>query len=191
MPLIPAEETGSSCPAPKAQPPRKRSGQRTAGSWHSGKRRCPQQASPTDGRNLGSAGGNLSGLGTEGARKQAEIGLDKRASLEDPMADPAHADEALLQTPLHAEHVSAGARMVPFAGYAMPVQYPTGILAEHLWTREHAGLFDGSHMGQAALIGPDHATTAKALEALVPADVLNLKPGQQRYTQLLDESGGI
>ncbi len=77
--------------------------------------------------------------------------------------------------------------MVPFAGYAMPVQYPTGILAEHLWTREHAGLFDVSHMGQAALIGPDHATTARALEALVPADILNLKPGQQRYTQLLDD----
>ena len=84
-----------------------------------------------------------------------------------------------------------GARMVPFAGYAMPVQYPTGILAEHLWTREHAGLFDVSHMGQAALIGPDHATTARALEALVPADILNLKPGQQRYSQLLNENGGI
>jgi aminomethyltransferase len=100
-------------------------------------------------------------------------------------------DETLLRTPLHGEHVAARARMVPFAGYDMPVQYPSGILAEHVWTREHAGLFDVSHMGQAALIGPDHAATARALEALVPADILDLKPGRQRYTQLLDESGGI
>jgi aminomethyltransferase len=107
------------------------------------------------------------------------------------MAQVAPADEPLLQTPLHHEHVAAGARMVPFAGYHMPVQYPTGILAEHLWTREHAGLFDVSHMGQAALAGPDHETAARALEALVPADVLNLKPGQQRYSQLLSETGGI
>jgi aminomethyltransferase len=107
------------------------------------------------------------------------------------MADPAAAGEPLLTTPLHDEHARAGARMVPFAGYAMPVQYPTGVLSEHVWTREHAGLFDVSHMGQAALVGPDHATTAKALEALVPADVLNLKPGRQRYTQLLGDGGGI
>ncbi|HEX8168338.1 MAG TPA: glycine cleavage system aminomethyltransferase GcvT [Beijerinckiaceae bacterium] len=105
------------------------------------------------------------------------------------MAEPAGA--SLLKTPLHAEHEVLGARMVPFAGYAMPVQYPTGILSEHVWTREHAGLFDVSHMGQAALVGPDHATTAKALEALVPADILNLKPGRQRYTQLLSDDGGI
>lgn len=97
----------------------------------------------------------------------------------------------LLTTPLHARHVAAGARMVPFAGYDMPVQYPTGVLAEHLWTREHAGLFDVSHMGQARLVGPDHETTARALEALVPADILNLAPGQQRYSQLLNEQGGI
>ena len=105
------------------------------------------------------------------------------------MADPASAD--LLHTLLDAEHVALGARMVPFAGYAMPVQYPTGILTEHLWTRERAGLFDVSHMGQAALVGPDHATTARALEALVPADILNLAPGRQRYTQLLNEDCGI
>jgi aminomethyltransferase len=73
----------------------------------------------------------------------------------------------------------------------MPVQYPTGILTEHNWTRERAGLFDVSHMGQAALAGPDHETVARALEALVPCDVLNLKPGQQRYSQLLAEDGGI
>lgn len=98
---------------------------------------------------------------------------------------------APLKTPLHARHVALGARMVPFAGYDMPVQYPTGILTEHNWTREQAGLFDVSHMGQAFLIGPDHATTARALEALIPADILNLAPGRQRYSQLLNEEGGI
>ena len=107
------------------------------------------------------------------------------------MAEPAAADEPLLETPLHGEHVALGARLVPFAGYAMPVQYSAGIIAEHNWTREHAGLFDVSHMGQAALVGPDHETTARALEALVPADILSLKPGRQRYTQLLNEEGGI
>ncbi len=109
------------------------------------------------------------------------------------MAEPAHSDEPLLKTPLHAEHVALGARMVPFAGYDMPVQYPTGILTEHNWTREHAGLFDVSHMGQAFLVARDgsHATVARALEALIPADVLNLKPNQQRYSQLLAEDGGI
>jgi aminomethyltransferase len=109
------------------------------------------------------------------------------------MAEPAHSDEPLLKTPLHAEHVALGARMVPFAGYDMPVQYPAGILTEHNWTREHAGLFDVSHMGQAFLVAEDksHETAARALEALIPADVLNLKPNQQRYSQLLAEDGGI
>jgi aminomethyltransferase len=96
----------------------------------------------------------------------------------------------LRRTPLHDEHVALGGRMVPFAGYSMPVLYE-GILAEHRWTREHAGLFDVSHMGQALLVGPDHATTARALETLIPADILQIKPGQQRYSQLLSESGGI
>jgi aminomethyltransferase len=105
------------------------------------------------------------------------------------MAEPAEAP--LLYTPLHAEHLALGARMVPFAGYAMPVQYPAGILTEHLWTRDHAGLFDVSHMGQAFLEGADHRTTAGALEALVPADVTALAPGRQRYSQLLSETGGI
>src|SRR5690349_18302517 len=109
------------------------------------------------------------------------------------MAEPVRADEPLLKTPLHAEHVALGARMVPFAGYDMPVQYPTGILTEHTWTREHAGLFDVSHMGQAFLMAEDksHETVAKALEALIPADVLSLKPDQQRYSQLMAEDGGI
>jgi aminomethyltransferase len=109
------------------------------------------------------------------------------------MAEPARADEPLLKTPLHGEHVALGARMVPFAGYDMPVQYPTGILTEHNWTREHAGLFDVSHMGQAFLVAEDksHETVARAFEALLPADVLGLKPNQQRYSQLLADDGGI
>ena len=98
---------------------------------------------------------------------------------------------ALRRTPLHELHITLGARMVAFAGYEMPVQYPLGVLKEHLHTRAHAGLFDVSHMGQAFLVGPNHATTAAALEALVPADVLGLCPGQQRYTQLLNADGGI
>jgi aminomethyltransferase len=98
---------------------------------------------------------------------------------------------SLQRTPLYELHVSLGARMVPFAGYEMPVQYPPGILKEHLHTRTKAGLFDVSHMGQAFLTGPDHATTAAALEALVPADIRGLSPGQQRYTQLLNADGGI
>ncbi|HEY7385002.1 MAG TPA: glycine cleavage system aminomethyltransferase GcvT [Beijerinckiaceae bacterium] len=106
------------------------------------------------------------------------------------MAEPA-SNAPLLQTPLHDAHVALGARMVPFAGYAMPVQYASGIIAEHNWTRGSAGLFDVSHMGQAILVGPDHKTTAQALETLVPADIEGLNPGQQRYTQLLNEDGGI
>ena len=97
----------------------------------------------------------------------------------------------LSHTPLHALHVALGARMVPFAGYEMPVQYPTGILAEHLHTRAAAGLFDVSHMGQGLIEGPDHATSALALERLCPADILNLAAGRQRYTQFLNDQGGI
>ncbi len=95
------------------------------------------------------------------------------------------------RTPLYETHVAAGAKMVPFAGYEMPVQYPMGVLKEHLWTRQHAGLFDVAHMGLCFLQGPDHATTARALETLVPADIQSLNPGQQRYTQLLRPDGGI
>jgi len=100
-------------------------------------------------------------------------------------------DSATFKTPLHALHVELGARMGPFAGYDMPIQYPFGILAEHLHTRSRAGLFDVSHMGQAELVGPDHATVAAALERLCPADFLGLAPGRQRYTQLLNAEGGI
>jgi aminomethyltransferase len=98
------------------------------------------------------------------------------------------AKETLARTPLYELHVGEGARMVPFAGYAMPVQYKSGIIAEHLHTRQKAGLFDVSHMGQAVLSG-DNA--ARGLERLVPADIAGLAEGRQRYTQFLDEGGGI
>ena len=100
-------------------------------------------------------------------------------------------ESAILRTPLHALHVELGARMAPFAGYEMPIQYKSGILAEHLQTRARAGLFDVSHMGQARLDGADHATVARALERLCPADILALAPGRQRYTQFLNADGGV
>ena len=99
-------------------------------------------------------------------------------------------ESAPQRTALYDEHVRLGARMVPFAGYEMPVQYPAGVLAEHNWTRENAGLFDVSHMGQCFVMGPDFETAAKAMERLVPADILGLAPRQQRYSQLLSEDGG-
>lgn len=94
----------------------------------------------------------------------------------------------LLQTPLHALHLELGARMVPFAGYSMPVQYPAGLVAEHHHTRTAAGLFDVSHMGQLRLVGPD---AAAAFETLMPVDVIDLPVGKQRYGLLLNEAGGI
>src|SRR5688572_32079394 len=102
------------------------------------------------------------------------------------MATP---NEKLHRTPLYDLHVKLGARIVPFAGYEMPVQYPTGIIAEHNWTRGSAGLFDVSHMGQAHVTGADHETLAKALEKLVPGDVLGLGAGRIRYTQLTNPEG--
>lgn len=110
------------------------------------------------------------------------------------MSDPAHAiPQTLKRTPLHALHLANGARMVPFAGYDMPVQYAPGVLKEHLHTRAAAGLFDVSHMGQITLIPKsgriEHA--AGALERLVPIDILGLKPGRQRYALFTNESGGI
>jgi len=96
--------------------------------------------------------------------------------------------ETLRKTPLHALHIELGGKMVPFAGYDMPVQYPSGILKEHLHTREKAGLFDVSHMGQAFLSGAD---PARALERVTPADLVGLKEGMQRYGLLLNDAGGI
>jgi len=96
--------------------------------------------------------------------------------------------ETLLKVPLNDLHIALGARMVPFAGYAMPVQYPTGLIAEHKHTRTAAGLFDVSHMGQLRLVGPD---AAAALETLLPVDVIDLAVGKQRYGLLLNDAGGI
>jgi aminomethyltransferase len=99
----------------------------------------------------------------------------------------------LKQTPLHALHLALGARMVPFAGYDMPVQYPAGVLKEHLHTRKAAGLFDVSHMGQLALRAKSGklADAALALERLVPQDILALGSGRQRYAQFTSEQGCI
>ena len=94
----------------------------------------------------------------------------------------------LLKVPLNDLHLALGARMVPFAGYSMPVQYPDGLMAEHKHTRSAAGLFDVSHMGQLRLVGPD---AAAAFETLIPVDVIDLGVGRQRYGLLLNDAGGI
>ncbi len=94
----------------------------------------------------------------------------------------------IVELPLGDWHVSRGARMVTFAGYSMPVQYAEGIIVEHLWTRENAGLFDVSHMGQLYISGDG---LDAALEALLPIDLATLNVGQVRYSLLLDEHGGI
>ena len=98
------------------------------------------------------------------------------------------ADTALLTTPLNALHIELGARMVPFAGYSMPVQYPMGLMAEHHHTRSEAGLFDVSHMGQLRLVGPE---APAAFESLMPVDVIDLPVGKQRYGLLLTDEGTI
>src|SRR5580692_1029664 len=99
----------------------------------------------------------------------------------------------LKRTPLHALHVAGGGKMVPFAGYEMPVQYATGVLREHLHTRISAGLFDVAHMGQIVLRPKSGKLedAALALERLVPQDMLAVAPGRQRYAQFTNESGGI
>ena len=106
--------------------------------------------------------------------------------------------ETLKTTPLFAQHNAAGGRMVPFGGYSLPVQYPSGIMAEHKWTREQAGLFDVSHMGPSFLslnhpsgdAEADHAAIAAIIEPLICGDIAGLQPGQIRYTLLLNETGG-
>ncbi len=113
-------------------------------------------------------------------------------------AEPPESQD-LRSTVLAAAHVALGAKMVPFGGYGMPVQYPAGILKEHLWTREHAGVFDVSHMGPAFLRlaqrsgdpDTDHRAVAALVEPLVCGDIRGLKPGQLRYTLLLNAAGGI
>src|SRR3954451_23734267 len=107
--------------------------------------------------------------------------------------DQSSSPSQLKRTPLHALHIASSGKMVPFAGYDMPVQYAAGVLREHLHTRTHAGLFDVSHMGQIAL----HAKSgrvedaAAALERLVPQDIVGVAPGRQRYAQFTNDSGGI
>ena len=109
------------------------------------------------------------------------------------------APEVLKRTPLHAAHVAAGGRMVPFAGYEMPVQFKDGVLTEHKWTRQHAGVFDVSHMGPSFLTltekssdgEADHRAIAAVIEPLISGDIASLKPGQIRYTVLLNEAGGM
>ena len=121
-----------------------------------------------------------------------------------PMGPPANCvepmtPEALKRTPLYDLHLKLGAKMVAFAGYEMPVQYADGVLKEHLWTRENAGLFDVSHMGQAWLrtvqaergTPAAHEAIARAIESLVPGEILKLKPGALRYSVLLNEEGGV
>lgn len=100
-------------------------------------------------------------------------------------------EQTLQKTALHALHVELGGKMVPFAGYDMPVQYPMGVLKEHLHTREKAGLFDVSHMGQAYLHGLGDEDVAKLMETLTPGNLTGLKPGGMRYTLLLNDQGGI
>ena len=99
----------------------------------------------------------------------------------------------LKRTPLHRLHLDLGARMVPFAGYEMPVQYPTGILKEHLHVRAAAGLFDVSHMGQFEIRSRTGRSedAARALESIVPMDIVGLAPGRQRYALLTNEDGGV
>src|SRR3546814_892434 len=136
----------------------------------------------------------LSGFVTEGVmEKGADFGILSRSPLmkASGMSDTDDSQteiEAIdARLPLNAWHRERGARMVSFAGYVMPIQYE-GIMAEHLWTREHAGLFDVSHMGQLLFSGED---ADKALEALLPGDIIGLKDGRMRYSLLLDGDGGI
>ena len=106
--------------------------------------------------------------------------------------------ENLKTTPLYERHMNANGRMVPFGGYLLPVQYPSGIMTEHKWCREHAGLFDVSHMGPSFFLlnnpsgdaEADHAAVASIIEPLICGDIAGLKPGQIRYTLLLNETGG-
>src|SRR6187549_771842 len=102
-------------------------------------------------------------------------------------------ESSLKRTPLYALHVARGGKLVPFAGYEMPVQYPAGVLKEHLHTRANAGLFDVSHMGQLALRPKSGqvADAALALERLVPQDIVAVAPGRQRYAQFTNADGGL
>src|ERR1043166_5508256 len=116
-----------------------------------------------------------------------------RNAREGPVMLARETEQPLKRTPLHALHLARGGKMVPFAGYEMPVQFSAGVLKEHLHTRSRAGLFDVSHMGQIVLRAKSGGVedAARALEALVPQDVLALPAGRQRYAQFTNEAGGI
>src|SRR5579863_27555 len=138
----------------------------------------------------------LSGTATDGAFRVFLEGIIPRKIREGPVmlaSETAASPPSPKQTPLHALHLARGAKMVPFAGYDMPVQYGTGVLREHLHTRSNAGLFDVSHMGQIALYPKSGRLedAARALEWLVPQDILALSPGRQRYALFTNEAGGI
>jgi glycine cleavage system T protein (aminomethyltransferase) len=174
--------------APKEQPPRKLSGKRTAGGralWKAaaGNKLRPLTEGVSPGGGSPAAEVNLSGSTTEGARF-GRCGARSVGGVRVTLAETA----PLKRTPLYPLHCELGAKMVPFAGYDMPVQYSSGILAEHLHTRSQAGLFDVSHMGQIRLA---EAGAIAALEALVPGDLQALAPMRMRYTLLLNEVGGI
>ena len=192
------------CMAPKEQPPRKLSGQRTAGpadtleSAKPGNRRrhrrrkCRNSILHEALRFPDRGGGTALHTGALVCRGlvMSETAVDTENN---DFSEDALAPELL---PLDAWHRAQGARMVPFAGYEMPIQYTGehgGIVAEHDWTRQSASLFDVSHMGQLGLVGPDGdiAMAAEALEALVPGDISALKTGRMRYSMLLDDDGGI
>ena len=99
-----------------------------------------------------------------------------------------HSVMSFKQLPLHDLHLECGAKMAPFAGYMMPIQYSMGVLKEHLHTRAQAGLFDVSHMGQLRLVGPN---APRALESLIPVDIIDLPLYQQRYAFFTNEAGGM
>ena len=112
----------------------------------------------------------------------------KERRMQTPDTDVADSASPLTPLPLHALHLEHGAKMVPFAGYAMPLNYPAGILAEHRWCRSAAALFDVSHMGQIVVEGPE---AGAALESLIPADLIGLEEGQARYCVLTNDAGGV
>ena len=152
-----------------------------------------------EGARDGEAARNLSGPQDSGGVGDVR-GIAPRARHAVEFPDrPMDSAETLHTTPLTAAHIALGGKMVAFGGYSMPVQYPLGILKEHLWTREHAGLFDVSHMGPSFLElaaptgdpGADHRAVAALIEPLVCGDIRGLKPGQIRYTLLLNSAGGM
>src|SRR5262249_2642299 len=134
----------------------------------------------------------LSGTATDGA-SMVRSGDGSRTADEGPMMLARDAELPLKRTPLHGLHVALNAKMVPFAGYDMPVQFAAGVLKEHLHTRAAVGLFDVSHMGQLLLRAKsgDVRDAALALEHLVPQDIVAIAPGRQRYAQFTNEAGGI